>query len=111
MPILESYRDGLVGDTIEIARIRGAKTAREAAEITLGRALTDSEWEVYGVRWLRMWEEDGPDDQSPRSSSSHLTKQQLSVLEIIGRGHSKMGNECQVFLWHQNRERLGVDGG
>ena len=33
----------------------GAKTARDAAEITAGRSLNDSEWSKFGPRWERVW--------------------------------------------------------
>jgi hypothetical protein len=32
-----------------------AKNAREAAEITGGRKVTDEEWRTYGTRWERAW--------------------------------------------------------
>jgi hypothetical protein len=31
-------------------------SAREAAEITFGRAMSDEEWATYGPRWQRAWD-------------------------------------------------------
>jgi len=40
---------------IEAAKHLGAKTPREAAEITMGRVLTDEEWGRCSETWYRRW--------------------------------------------------------
>jgi len=32
-----------------------AKSARQVAEMTAGRSLSDPEWKRYGARWERAW--------------------------------------------------------
>ena len=40
---------------VEAAMNRGAKTAREAAEIVLGRAVPRNEWRTIAAHWERAW--------------------------------------------------------
>lgn len=44
-------------EAIEAARIMRAANAREAAEMTMGRPLTNREWKLYGERWEKGWRE------------------------------------------------------
>jgi len=41
--------------TIEAAKLLGARSAREAAEKTLRRKVTDEEWAEAGERWEKAW--------------------------------------------------------
>jgi len=45
--------------TIEAAKMLGARSAREAAQITLRRDITDEEWSAAGHRWEKAWRECG----------------------------------------------------
>ena len=45
---------------IDAARLLGAKTAREAAEITAGRDLTEAEWDFFRPLWEQVWNEASP---------------------------------------------------
>jgi hypothetical protein len=49
--------DAAVRTAIEAARFLGARTSREAAEMTMGRPLTDDEWAGGGSTWERVWHE------------------------------------------------------
>lgn len=40
---------------IQIAKEAGAKTARHAAEIIMGRGFTEREWEQYKPAWEKNW--------------------------------------------------------
>lgn len=51
------FRDAeTLAAAIEAAIMLGAGSAREAAERTLGRKITDVEWEKAGPRWERAWD-------------------------------------------------------
>lgn len=50
-----SEKDQIAQLSIHAAKTVGAKTAREAAEITMGRQLSDIEWEKYKETWERNW--------------------------------------------------------
>jgi hypothetical protein len=47
--------DSVAKMAIEAARCVGAKSPREAAEITAGRKLSDQEWERFKGSWERNW--------------------------------------------------------
>ena len=47
--------DAIAKFSIEAARLLGAKSPREAAEITAGRKLSDQEWERFRSGWERNW--------------------------------------------------------
>jgi len=40
---------------IEAAKLLGARSAREAAKITLRREITEQEWPDAGARWEKAW--------------------------------------------------------
>ncbi|HZT19418.1 MAG TPA: hypothetical protein VFA23_08435 [Dongiaceae bacterium] len=42
-------------DAIAAAKLQGATTARQAAEMTLLRSLSDEEWERIRAIWDRRW--------------------------------------------------------
>jgi len=44
---------------IEAAKLLGARSAREAAQRTLRREVTDREWAEAGARWEKAWLECG----------------------------------------------------
>ena len=54
-PRAADHRDELVDQMIQAAKMIGAKTPREASEITMGRPLTDEEWGGVGESWNRRW--------------------------------------------------------
>ena len=43
-------------EAAQLARHFGAKSAREAAEITMGRAMTEPEWERVKQIWEQAWD-------------------------------------------------------
>jgi hypothetical protein len=45
----------VVDDIIKSSKKLGAKSAREAAEMTMGRPLTEEEWGRYSKTWQRRW--------------------------------------------------------
>src|SRR5262245_65864109 len=47
--------DAIARRAIEAGRLLGARTAREAAEMTAGRLLTDEEWRGLGSTLERVW--------------------------------------------------------
>ena len=47
--------DALARHLIQAGRSIGAKNAREAMEIALGRPSTDEEWECHRETWERNW--------------------------------------------------------
>jgi hypothetical protein len=47
--------DTIAKMSIKAARLLGAKSPREAAEITAGRELSDQEWERFKSSWERNW--------------------------------------------------------
>lgn len=47
--------DATAQQLIEAGRLLGAKTPREAAEMAVGRELTDEEWERHKEGWQRNW--------------------------------------------------------
>lgn len=55
MDDIEKRRDLIVQQAIEAALILGAGSARQAAEITAGRELSDPEWSEIGKFWERNW--------------------------------------------------------
>jgi hypothetical protein len=48
-------QDLVAQQAIQAAKVLGAKSAREAAEITMGRELSDPEWNEYKEPWERNW--------------------------------------------------------
>jgi hypothetical protein len=52
----------VVEQAIEEARILGASTAREAAELTLGRRLKGAEWSHFADMWQPIWDRIVGDD-------------------------------------------------
>jgi len=48
-------QDIVAQKAIAAAKAIGAKTAKEAAEITMGRELTENEWSKYKEAWERNW--------------------------------------------------------
>ena len=49
-------QDIVAQQAIEVAKLLGAKSARDAAEITMGRELSDIEWDKYKEPWERNWQ-------------------------------------------------------
>jgi hypothetical protein len=47
--------DEVADQLIEAGKYLGAKTPREAAEIAMGRPLTDEEWGRCADAWVRRW--------------------------------------------------------
>jgi len=47
--------DETLAAAVDAARVLGAASAREAAEITLRRKVTDEEWAKGGARWEAAW--------------------------------------------------------
>jgi hypothetical protein len=45
----------VVDEIIASSKKLGAKSAREAAEMTMGRALTEKEWGSLSKTWQRRW--------------------------------------------------------
>lgn len=61
--------DAIARRAIEAGRLLGARTAREAAEMTAGRPLTDDEWSGLGSTLERVWREnpkERPSEPEPR---------------------------------------------
>jgi hypothetical protein len=56
--MIDSERtDRVTAAAIAAARLVGAKSAREAAEITMGWRLSDAEWsKQFKERWERNWD-------------------------------------------------------
>ena len=52
---LQEEQDATAQTAIAMARLIGAKSAREAAEITLGHPMTDDEWMKCQEPWERNW--------------------------------------------------------
>jgi hypothetical protein len=48
-------QDAVARKSIEAAKLVGAKDARQAAEITMGRPLSNQEWEKCRTAWERNW--------------------------------------------------------
>jgi hypothetical protein len=54
-PARQSEAEQIADAAIEAAKKLGAKAAREAAEITMGRELTVKEWAAVRATWDRRW--------------------------------------------------------
>jgi len=52
----ESRREETIDHGIKAGKERGAKTARDAAEIAFGRPLTGVEWSAVGPLWRARWD-------------------------------------------------------
>jgi hypothetical protein len=52
----DKARDETAMEACVAARAFGANSGREAANITMGRELTDVEWSEFGSVWTRSWE-------------------------------------------------------
>lgn len=52
---LNAQQDAVAQQAIQAAKILGAQSAREAAEITMGREFSDSEWDKFKEPWNRNW--------------------------------------------------------
>jgi hypothetical protein len=50
-------KEELLDEMIEAGKMLHAKTAREAAEIAMGRELADAEWTEFGPAWEARWYE------------------------------------------------------
>jgi hypothetical protein len=72
----KSGTDG-VARLIEVSRFLGASTPREAAEMTVGRPLTEDEWSQIGSKWQRIW--DGQESQRSDRTASIVTEPQLKA--------------------------------
>ena len=48
--------DEVAQEAIRAAKILRVSTPREAAELTMGRPLTDAEWNSYKAPWVRNWD-------------------------------------------------------
>jgi len=53
----QSEADQVAQRAIGVSKLLGAESAREAAEITVGRELSDEEWVEYKEVWERNWAE------------------------------------------------------
>ncbi len=53
--VLETRPDILVRKAVVAAKLFGANTAREAAEMALRRQLSDEEWAKVREAWERTW--------------------------------------------------------
>ncbi|MCM5556720.1 hypothetical protein [Pleomorphomonas sp. JP5] len=51
----DTAKDAIVQKAIIGAKFLGMQTPRDAAELTMGRSLTDKEWEQYKEPWGRNW--------------------------------------------------------
>ncbi|WP_370675530.1 hypothetical protein [Pleomorphomonas sp. PLEO] len=50
-----SEKDRVAQESIHAAKAVGAKTPRDAAEITMGRPFSDAEWDKWREPWERNW--------------------------------------------------------
>jgi hypothetical protein len=56
-PPPKDRREKVLDEIFAAAKHLHAQTAREAAEMSKGRALTDDEWAAYGGPWEARWDE------------------------------------------------------
>lgn len=55
IPKAADEREALLDTMIEQGKYLGAKSAREAAEMVMGRPLSDEEWGKHADDWNRRW--------------------------------------------------------
>lgn len=74
--------DANARSAIETARLLGAKTPREAAEIIAGRKLSDREWESFRGAWESNWSHQGSRHQPPRIEHASSVARQNGIPRV-----------------------------
>jgi hypothetical protein len=79
---MDKLADANAKSAIETARLLGATTPREAAEIIAGRRLSNREWEQYKGDWERNWSHIGSRHQPPRIEHTFAVARQSGIPRV-----------------------------
>ena len=105
----EDSQNAVARQAIEVAKLVGAKNAREVAEITKGGALTDAEWKRHGPAWERNWREDDAEtvNSSRKAAERGDAEAQFNLGVMYATGAGVPEDDAEAVKWFRKAAEQG----